>query len=1487
METPRKRKRDTEELPRISYDAATRTFDRLFKEDSLEGMKGVVRRKLGVSDDVPVYLSQIREGKSVDLEDDDDFEAFQSAAYSTSVTRVQVVLGGNGPPTRLFEPQTPSRKEGRKRRKSDASLPSTEAHKTDDEDATRHDSFKTPKKRRVSFAESTSESVAKALEMPRKKKEKSKPTEEEMKKKRKEEKTSEEAAERKKRKKEKEKEREKGKEKEKEKEKEVAPLESPTAPSVPLARDNYPPETLTGDPATTTTTNVVDASVEKKSKKRTRSDSTVGKPPASTPTVDNLAKQAGEGAHTQPLKKKSKKKHVEETSESTSSTSPETTPTFSPPLPAATAQSESSMTGSGEKVAKKPRKSKDKAAVETSDAPPRETTQNSPDAQAPQSTPIVSDKAPAVKKTRTSKPKSSTAPAAPVKAKSTKEKATKEKAPAPPKPVEPPAASEESPASQQVEPVPEPKKKNSKKAEEAPKKTHLPPAAVAAASQSGHSIADNDGAFEDPKEPEQPTSTAETTVKRTRRKSMVAEAPPRKDPSQDTTTEGNPSVESPEGVEARKVVTNTITEILARNKGRVTSTSQPPSAAISAGTPDAPRDDTPQSVLKGTGKTKAKSSSTRKSSAKESFSNSAETPSAGYYRDPGKCPICGEEPRHVVSRCLIVKAGIRAMRKRITELEEDDSEDHSEGINLLQTIIERRSKKKTPARTEPANPTVAQENESARAPATHPASGPDDSQSQPTQTRPASGPPAPPIPSNLDPVLFQNRSTSAVPSGRAKAVSAADILFAARAPPSTFLPPLPPAAPTPSPNEPPLTQPSSSIQNTQKSSQKKPRPQPSSQKYAPLPPKTPATKPHPPPADISTTMPNNPLASPFVAIGDLSRFTEKDLEELVKGPRITLKDVPSSDSSDEEEEENENDMEDKEVLLENDDEAPRSPRKLFQGRSLIRRGTSSDEEDSEDEDGSSSNDKAKETKATQSPDKVPEATPASSVEHEGGDLSFQQVNALGSSIEPDLTGNIAVEEALAKDLSVFNLTGPTPSSQHRVTAPEPDSDTAVASQGEEALDKSKSRTKSKRVSVASAPSTEEDSASDPIEPSDEPPATQPEAIASSDKDSSPPTPPVQSTPKVEIMTRTRSQKNKASSQSQNQPTPVARDVDDEPEGTTTRRTRSLMKISALPVPVPPTSSQSSMRVIRLSGPISAESKGKGDDEDDQADDEEEEEEEELQAKKGKGSTKTPAKTKTPTKTLTKAAKTPAKTTAKPAPRTAGKTPAKAYAKPAATPAATIRTRSTRAKPAAQPEVELEFEPAEEPETVETNPPAKTVGFWSVLQESDTSQADVTLPIDELVSSPVKESRVRSIQPELPEEPLFIQSETQQSFPYSQYPDLQANKAIETAPGGSPDDSDDGEVPSVNPLTAMAQKFTRTIYRPLTEIASSQSFFVPRFQAAQFNAKEAEQDLYGRNAREQEDSESETDSESDDGKPPAPPSHIPASRRAGVSPSKRK
>ncbi|KIJ67635.1 hypothetical protein HYDPIDRAFT_38120 [Hydnomerulius pinastri MD-312] len=98
MSEGNKRKRsDLEDLPRITYHAEQRTFDRLLKEHSLEQTKDIVRRKLGLSSETNVKLQQIRSGKFIDLEDDDDFDAFRALAKSVPAVDVQVTVGGSSP----------------------------------------------------------------------------------------------------------------------------------------------------------------------------------------------------------------------------------------------------------------------------------------------------------------------------------------------------------------------------------------------------------------------------------------------------------------------------------------------------------------------------------------------------------------------------------------------------------------------------------------------------------------------------------------------------------------------------------------------------------------------------------------------------------------------------------------------------------------------------------------------------------------------------------------------------------------------------------------------------------------------------------------------------------------------------------------------------------------------------------------------------------------------------------------------------------------------------------------------------------------------------------------------------------------------------------------------------------------------------------------------------------------------------------------------
>ncbi|KAG6918551.1 hypothetical protein DXG01_013641 [Tephrocybe rancida] len=118
MESSKKRKRDAD-YPRIAYHTSTRTFDRLFRENSLAEMKDVARRKLGLDATTSVSFAQIREGKTVDLEDDDDFDAFYSLAHSTKSVDVKVTVDEQPDGTTISIPATPTKKRKRRRNKEE------------------------------------------------------------------------------------------------------------------------------------------------------------------------------------------------------------------------------------------------------------------------------------------------------------------------------------------------------------------------------------------------------------------------------------------------------------------------------------------------------------------------------------------------------------------------------------------------------------------------------------------------------------------------------------------------------------------------------------------------------------------------------------------------------------------------------------------------------------------------------------------------------------------------------------------------------------------------------------------------------------------------------------------------------------------------------------------------------------------------------------------------------------------------------------------------------------------------------------------------------------------------------------------------------------------------------------------------------------------------------------------------------------------------
>ncbi|KAL5523627.1 hypothetical protein ACEPAG_7800 [Sanghuangporus baumii] len=103
MET-KKRKREAGP-PRVMFTAPARTFERLLKEGSLRALKLTVGKKLGLDSKTVVELCQIRDGKTIDLEDEDDFDAFKSYAVSNGVAEVKVIVSGpvatSVPPVRV------------------------------------------------------------------------------------------------------------------------------------------------------------------------------------------------------------------------------------------------------------------------------------------------------------------------------------------------------------------------------------------------------------------------------------------------------------------------------------------------------------------------------------------------------------------------------------------------------------------------------------------------------------------------------------------------------------------------------------------------------------------------------------------------------------------------------------------------------------------------------------------------------------------------------------------------------------------------------------------------------------------------------------------------------------------------------------------------------------------------------------------------------------------------------------------------------------------------------------------------------------------------------------------------------------------------------------------------------------------------------------------------------------------------------------------
>ncbi|KAI0958229.1 hypothetical protein AcV7_004102 [Taiwanofungus camphoratus] len=78
--------------PIITFHARGKTFRRVFKDQSFDKTKDAVRKKLGLPSESPIRLVQLQGGERIELEDDDDFEAFRIAARSNLSMEVFVAI---------------------------------------------------------------------------------------------------------------------------------------------------------------------------------------------------------------------------------------------------------------------------------------------------------------------------------------------------------------------------------------------------------------------------------------------------------------------------------------------------------------------------------------------------------------------------------------------------------------------------------------------------------------------------------------------------------------------------------------------------------------------------------------------------------------------------------------------------------------------------------------------------------------------------------------------------------------------------------------------------------------------------------------------------------------------------------------------------------------------------------------------------------------------------------------------------------------------------------------------------------------------------------------------------------------------------------------------------------------------------------------------------------------------------------------------------
>ncbi|PPR00987.1 hypothetical protein CVT24_000281 [Panaeolus cyanescens] len=1435
METPKKRKREPDTL-RVTYDAETRTFDRLFKEHSLEEMKAVIRKKMALPSSEKLHLYQVRDGKSIDLEDAEDFEAFAASARISATATVRVVIGGkacqSGVPN-LNGIQVPHKSKTKKQSEPSQQTPSV-ASPAPDSNGTSPDSPRPAKKRRVSFVEATSSppaSTAKAASKERKddspstsppapiSKSSSEGAVDDKKKKRKKKKKSGSPV--------------LNVQPEALNTAELSSQAAETAISNDQTSVNPPPKTskkrprtdanaletdntLKATPAPVHAQAVSDEATEnippkKKKVKHSKTENLNVRPGADHTAVAKSATlpasdiPAAETAQDQ-AKQKSKKR---KSSPGPNQDSDKQKPSL-PPNANTVPDAEDSITQKSPEVAqpkkKKPSRTKQ---VEQMDGI-QESAEKGPPAHSAASVP---DKVPASKQVKERKSKDS----------SEEKQSTKSLTKSPPDQQEPEKSDAAKPS----------KKKGAKKAKDA---TTEP--------QQG-----------DKSSPDVKQATL-AAVQAIMARFKGKDTPPQPTP----TTDGETPVAEPQtNLEASSTA----------NATKLDDSTKTVTKAVSNHVDDLAPLETPSRRTENTSKdhpSKAQESTGVGTGTSIAAPNPTPTLSAPRRVKPLSCSYCDTAPYHYRSKCKLFRGnGVSGLENRIQELEsavESGAEDAQRQAIITELKQEVENKVGRPYR--PPNPQTTAKTQNTPKSSAAP---PDSTPSIPSQ-----------VESTSARVHASKRSARYTPPAEQEDARGADLGSENSAPPVTE---------------------STFAGASEKISARKP--------------------PRVIKSPNALQKENNlkfPSFSPFLDARDISNYTEKDLEALIRGPPVTAKDVPSTETSEEEQEE------ERESLVDDEDEDADK----VEGK-YIRPNYASSSEDDQDDDDDGPSEGVNKAGAPLEPPKLARAalekqtSPTSSSSGDSssenfreGNISFQEMEALGSSGELDRTGDVAFEKAYANDISSISGNPLLTYGQSNDLEANPLTQTAMCmrSSSEESEDEIVDDPTSDKPD-ASNNTLEQD---DPIENED--PTESPEMT--------PRSVPVQTTtrenPADNSVSRSPATDKQLARDGSTESHSQAAVQDTTPKAIPPKRKGVLTPISELPIPPHP-----GTRVIKL--PLAAtptdisrrltRTPARGGQPVAAVHVDEARAELEVPADPPTRVTRRSSRTAVAASSVTTPAR--ASTVAKPVveedgdgdaevPRTRLRTSSRlqlraSSAQPENTPTTpgskAFTAKSTTGKkghaklPSKAPNASnqkkqvVEQAPNDEVDApLGTLPVGNTsLTSWATLPEEGDSQTmnDSYEMKDELLpssnpahgsSSPNDDGGV-DVDAGSTQSPLFLHSATQQSLPYSQYPDL-GTKAMETQQESDEEDEVEAVVQMPEPISAPR-------YRGLTALQGVKNFSRPTLRPARFEQKPVE-DLYGRSGKDSDSSDGSDSSDSEaEGKSRA--SHIPESRRAGAQTTRRK